>query len=24
MVQATDNDDDKFLNECMLGFGGEA
>ena len=22
MVQTTDNDDDKFLNECVLGFGG--
>lgn len=22
MVRATENDDDKFLNECVLGFGG--
>lgn len=24
MVRATENDDDKFLNECVLGFGREA
>ena len=24
MVQTTDNDDDKFLNGCVLGFGGRS